>query len=338
MRSETFWIASRAPWARIVPTALVLALLGAGAGSASPVRQDTGGPAIAAGLAPRAPQPPSDPLSPSVAPVDESQKDKPSKAEQDKLRSELDALVKQRTDLNQRIAELRAKLHEPGVYVLKAGQALPGDTAPEVRVWSGAGADKITTPAAPNVRFWSGDTLIAPSENRKMTQEERKLAEDAMKQAREAMKLAQKALEEAQRAMPNGGRNLFFMSPGTQNGIRAYTMPALPAMPDMKAIVPRNFHFEMPNGSKDWNSQDWQKFERDYAQEWEKRRPEFERAMRDFEQRMQKWQQQFESDMRARFGTKDSTKPNQGQSSEEKDQPKENETPDTESDSDGSIF
>ena len=156
------------------------------------------------------------------------------------LRKQLDALTRQRAQMDSRINALHRQLGERGspFYNFYGVQRLNG-----------------TTPL-----------FAAPLPGRKLTDEEKRAAQDAtrqaqssareaMRQAQEAMRQAQKAMEEANRAMQRSG-----------NGGGIFLMPALPSLPKLnlqfdsrlfdKNANSKNFNFQF--NDKAWNSDAWQ--------------------------------------------------------------------------------
>lgn len=242
------------------------------------------------------PPPPPTLQTPSIEPQD---KDTQSSDDQRKLRSQLRDLMKQRTDLDSRIADLRRRLGESDLYTPYS---------------SGLG------------EFRSGDNAfyVAPyANNRKLTPEERKQAEEAMKQAQEAMRAAQKAMEQAQKAMGNNMTLYRSVMPQIQEKLRVLqpdTIP-VPALPDVHVYR--------------WSQDDQKKFEQD----WAKQQPDFERAMRDFQARMEKWAEDFEARMRREFGTKNGDKIAPPADNQKDTAPqKENRSPDKDQDTGGDIL
>jgi len=254
MRNDLPWVEPKSPWNRLGSTALALVIAGVGvAGAVRIVRAQDGSQSEKETVIVQAtPKADSD----SAA----SQKD----------RAELDALLKQREDLDKKIAALSKKMGVPN----------------RVRVYRVEPGDRYVYRAGPDAR------ALSP--------EDRKAVQEAMRQAQEAMRMAQEAMRQAQRALPEAERNMhFFVVP---------PVPAIPAVPPVPKIDGGKGYYFLYNGKemsgKDWEAwqQGWQKWQQDFQAQWEKQRPEFEKNWaqwgREFEKNWAQWGHDFELKMK----------------------------------------
>lgn len=292
MRSEKEIWEPKTLWTRFGPSALSLAIVGVGvAGALQIVRAEDNTPAAttvrAAQDVKESRKRAEDQLAiatTAARKADEVARVAVVQREDDASQKELEALEKQRAALDERISALRRRS----------------------RVQGNADALRLR------------DNVITLPRGRELSGDERKAVEEAMKTAQEAMRMAEKAMQEALRAAPRGENFRFFGGEGGR--VIVPSVPVLPNMPkielkDLPRVKVDGKTFIRPDGvnprvwlfdGKDakefkWNSEEMQKWQKEFQAEWSKKQPEFEKQMRELQERMEKWSREFEAKMRARF-------------------------------------
>jgi uncharacterized membrane protein (DUF106 family) len=155
MRSEIPWKENRFLWQRFGPAVLSLAIVGAGVIGAIRIVQAQDGQRRNVKLA-------------RVADTVREPQEQRKEADQEAARKELEALMKQRSELDRKIESLRTKLGEP--------------------------------------RLRERVRILTPEDaTRSLSPEDRKRVDEAMKRAEEAMKLAQEAMAGVRSVLPEIG-------------------------------------------------------------------------------------------------------------------------------------
>ena len=248
-------------WTRLGPTALALAVAGIGVGSVARSVHAENLPVTATEDFVLAQE--------QANAAGAEEKEKPNKQEQESLRKELEGLMRQRAQMDERIARLQNRLGErPRAFVFRQGRELTPD-------------------------------------QRKAADEAMRMAREAMRQAQEAMREAMRALPEGERGrvfvMPD-------IKAVPIPKIAVPPVPEFRFFTPGEGKDGKFFFFrdgkKLEGKDAELFGAEMEKWAREWAKEWEKQRPEFDKQMRLFSERMQKWQRDFDTRLRQKLEEK----------------------------------